>query len=162
MNEDWQSLRNVFSSGHQNLEFGLRQMIDAIVERDYGGVAAIADDLDRTSGPHVEFEERYVFPAVEQEAGEAYATQLYDDLAELLDTLVELRELQAYDLPSQQTRQRWLANLRRGLKNLNSTLSLFNYLRATSDEEKRRLLERHRSLCRRAHRWSQLHPIHDS
>lgn len=161
MNDEWQSLRSVFSSGHCQLEAGLRGMIDAIRTENFPLAANLAEDLDRTSGPHVEFEERYLFPLVEEEAGEAYATRLYDDHAELLGTLVEVQRLKEVSCPSPKSERRWLESLERGLERLSDTRRLLRYLGQASAEEKTRMLQRHHLLHRRAHRWSQLHPISD-
>lgn len=161
MNDVWESLRTVFCHGHRQLADGLRGMIEAIEDEDCPLASKLAEDLDRRAGPHVEFEERYLYPVVEDEFGEAYATKLYEEHAELIATLIELQQLDLESRPSSESKARWLECLNNGLSHLNVSQTLLNYLRPMSTEQKAQLLQRHQNLLARGHRWSQLHPTCD-
>jgi hypothetical protein len=133
-------------------------MIQAIERDEYETAVNLAEDLDSRSGPHIEFEERYIFPVLEEEFGEAYATRLYDEHADLIATLVELQQFDASSRPPTEAKKRWLEDLRTGLARSTESKTFLGNLRAMSPEQKALLLNRHRRLRLRAHRWSQLHP----
>ncbi len=133
-------------------------MIDAFQADDYETIAHLAEDLDRSCGPQVEFEERYLFPEVEEKWGEAYAVKLYKEHGEVIGTLMELQQLNLQSPPSSELKERWLARLRQGSEQVTTWNTLLNQLSTVSPEQKLQLLNRLQTLRKRGHRWSQLHP----
>ncbi len=158
MKDIWQSLRAAFTEGHRQIADGLQSMIQAVQRNDFETVITLADQLDRQSGPHIEFEERYLYPIVEQEAGEAYATRLYDEHDEVIATLMELKRFDPLSEPTDELKKRWLDGLKKGLEHSTDSDTLIQYLGNMPSDQKEQLLQRHHRLCSRGHRWSQLHP----
>lgn len=154
----WDSLQANLLRGHRQLAEGLSGTIAVLERGDFGTAAKLADELDRDAGPHVEFQERYLFPVVEEQQGEAIAVKLYDELGSVVATLMELQRLSSGLSPSATMKRRWLRSLRRGLRHLRRTRPMFACLAEQPIRRKAELLRRHERLRRRPHRWSQLHP----
>ena len=154
----WKALHTAYSEGHQRLVAGLRQIIQAIEQEDYATAVESAGEIDRLAGPHVEFEERYLYPVVEEIDGEATASRLYTQHVHSIATLHELEHWPEGVAPHADVRQRWLCSLRSAVEHAAQTHALLNYLGGMPLAQKQQMLRRHEALQQHGHRWSELHP----
>jgi hypothetical protein len=72
-------LAAAFVNDHKHLIRGLAQLKEALESGDLEGAQRIANALDLSAGPHIAFEERYLYPEVARTRGREYVERLYDE-----------------------------------------------------------------------------------
>ncbi len=155
MNDSEPSLEAMFDLGHDQLLAGFDSMIDSLRGDEFDVASHCADRVDQTCGAHIEFEQRYLYPEVERNVGEAFATQLYDRHDQMISTIVRLSTAEHATTAE---RAEWRAELEKGRRYAIESHRLFDHLSDFCPTRKNRLLAQYRRLQSRGHRWSQLHP----
>ena len=159
MSDAWELLEQAFIEDHRRLSRGYRDIMEAIEDDNFPAARAIAENLDRAAGPHIEFEERYLYPEVRRSRGECYAARLLSEHTDALETLVDLQQCDS--LPSDTQKQHWLNGMRRGLDHAASCGTLLSHLQTFDPQRQRTLLTRLDELRLRGKKWSELHPVHE-
>ena len=161
MNEDqpepWNELKRAFVHDHRVLTRGFRDLIAQLDAADYFVVAKLADQLDQLAGPHIEFEERYLYPAGGRIRGQDYAENLYDEHAEVIAAITELQELTDASEPSEQQLADWRSSLQHGLEHAAACGSLLSHLQVMPSEQQKEYLDAMQELRVQARRWSEFH-----
>lgn len=155
----WDLLCAGFVDDNRRLSEMLRQVIGALQQGDGQAAKALAEQLDRDFGPHIEFQERYLYPEVERRDGEARATRLYDGNVQMIAVLIQLQQIGLTPTCSSILADRWLANICTGLEQVLACEPMLDYLRRLDTTRHGYLLKRRQALREKRRRWSQLHPI---
>ena len=158
MTSAWKQLQKTFLDDHRTMTRGYRDLLTAIELRDFAAAAQLAANLDELAGPHIEFEEQCLYPEIESIRGEAYASRLYGEHAEILRVLLELQALTAETPPTDDDVASWTEGLRHGLEHAAACGSLLSHLQAQSPEQLERSWESLKGLRKQRHRWSELQP----
>lgn len=158
MNENWSVLEQSFLEDHRLLTQGFQTLIDAIQRGDWAIAKNLALELDRRFGPHVEFQERFLYPIVEDHHGEAYTARLFDEHVAAARTLVRIQGIDPASPPTRKDREAIREGLQKGLDHAASCATLLSHLEVLSPEEQQRLRRRLDRLRVIGHRWSELHP----
>ena len=72
-------LEEAFLDDHRHLTRGLTDVLDALKAEEDARAIEAADRLDRTVGPHMEFEERVFYPELAKIMGREYVRPLYGE-----------------------------------------------------------------------------------
>ena len=65
---EWPPLATAFVDDHKQLTRALKQLKDALGRHDLSEAKRIAEELDRAAGPHILFEEEFLYPEVARRA----------------------------------------------------------------------------------------------
>lgn len=149
-------LQRAFIDDHRTLLRGYTQLIQTLETRDFVRVAEEACRLDRLAGPHIAFEERFLYPKVRESRGESYASKLYNDHVVILETLIELQNLESDSELTNADLTVLTQRLRRGLDHAVACGSLLSQLQTLSDSEQAKALEQLDQLRAQAIPWSEL------
>ena len=146
-------LTQAFVDDHQKLTRGYADARQAVESDDLTAAKRIAEQLDQPAGPHIAFEEQFLYPIVRSARGDSYASKLYHEHQLILKTLVELQSAASMD---ELHKSRWLVGLQEGLEHAATCGTLLSHLQTLPDAEQTQLLEELRSLRKQPIRWSEL------
>ena len=76
---EWSSLATAFVDDHRQLTRSLKQLKDTLGRHDLSEAKRIAEELDRAAGPHILFEEVFLYPEVARARGRDYIDRLYEE-----------------------------------------------------------------------------------
>src|SRR5271166_2858320 len=76
---EWSPLTTAFVDDHQQLTRALKQLKDALGRHDLSEAKRIAEELDCAAGPHILFEEAFLYPEVARARGRDYIERLYEE-----------------------------------------------------------------------------------
>ena len=149
-------LQKAFIEDHQQLTRGLYAVQRAIDRSDFAQATAVAEKLDRSAGPHIEFEERVFYPALEPILGknviraflrehEAGRTALLQLLSLKDETTVEAPDIASINAQLTTAREHAL-----------SCGSLLSHIDAFDSQEIERMLDSLYDIRRQGHRWTGL------
>ena len=150
------SLPDAFVEDHRVLTQGFAGILDALREGDLPTARRLAERIDREAGPHIEFEERFLYPIVEQARGHDYAARLYQEHSVALDAICWLTAAEGPGPlePAVEARVRRAAQT--ALDHAVSCGTLLSYLTSLDDVRQRDLLGELLELRRRGRRWRDL------
>lgn len=151
------SLEDAFIEDHRTLTRGLSRILKLVEQQQYDEASAVAKEIDRAAGPHIEFEEKSFYPEVSKTRGREYVENLYDEHRSGLQAIRILSMLEPGEVPDAEERSRLLFHLRRVLDHAVSCGTLLSHVTSLPDDEQQRFLaelERYRKL---AHKWTELH-----
>ena len=157
MTSSWDQLRQTFIDDHQVMIRGYRDMLHALEQRDLAAAARLSAKVDAIAGPHIEFEEQYLYPAVKELRGDAYVSRLYDEHNEVLSVIAALQTLAEDVVPSDDEISGWKESLKAGLDHAAACGSLLSHLQALPDQQQRDYLDAIGRLRRQGRRWSEMH-----
>ena len=69
-------LHQAFLADHQALMQGLAHLRECVAAGDVRQALALAEEIDRSAGPHIAFEEQCLLPAMEREFGAKFVAHL--------------------------------------------------------------------------------------
>jgi hypothetical protein len=72
-------LRDAFLEDHRALTRGLTRLVQALQQNDVALAVQLAEQLDRTVGAHMEFEEHVFYPELEKVLGAEFVSRLYHE-----------------------------------------------------------------------------------
>ena len=111
MTTTWERLQNAFVEDHRSMTRGYRELIELLDQGDFVAASHAASRLDTIAGPHIEFEEKYLYPHVAKSRGNTYMSRLFDEHDDVATTLVEILSTAKHQPPDQQSVARWLTTL---------------------------------------------------
>ena len=153
--EETKEIRDAFLRDHRLLTRGFSQMVTALRDGDLGRAAEIADELDRSAGAHVAFEEELLYPLVEQARGQEYTSRLYREHEVALQTVRSLLSY-AEDPSPRLDIDQLLNGARTAVVHAVSCGSLLSHLTSLPREGQQRMLQRLRELEEQSPRWTDL------
>jgi hypothetical protein len=155
----WERLQQAFLADHQAMLRGFQDLIAALAREDWEAAVRAASRLDTVAGPHIEFEEKYLYPQVGRSRGDTYLSRLYDDHEEVAGALTEILDVLAdpnEKTPSRATVARWMATLRGGIDHASACGTLLGELKGLPEERQREFLDGLTRLRDQAARWTEL------
>ena len=156
------ALEEEFASDHRELTRGFARLLELLESGEDAEASRLANHLDQVAGPHIEFEETVLYPAVERAEGSDFAARLYGEhrtAFEAIDLLLTHSEDKPIDA---ETRQRLIEQVQNGLDHAVSCGSLMGHLTAL-DETQHELFLQKLYDCRKAgRRWSKRDTSHES
>lgn len=155
----WDQLKKSFTDDHQAMIRGYRSLLGALNDGDFAAASRLSVQLDRSAGPHIEFEEQYLYPAVKASRGTAYVSKLYQEHRQVLAAITELRKLTAESIPSDEELAAWKQSLESGLEHAASCGTLLSHLEVLSEEQQRSYLDTIHRLRDEGHLWSELEQL---
>lgn len=146
-------LKNAFVEDHRKLTRAYRDIQNELESGNIQNAKRIAEELDQIAGPHIEFEERYLYPIVRKYRGDSYANNLYEEHGAILATIQELKSAESC---SDWEQSRWLEGISEGLNHAVTCGTLLSHLATLPVEEQEDLLEKLLWLRENGVAWSQL------
>lgn len=147
------TLNEEFTRDHRKLTQGFLAVAKAIENDKLEEARALADELDQVAGPHIAFEEEFLYPRVSEVRGQPYASKLYDEHAEILKAIQELQQGQEM---SANKRKQLLVSMQVGLEHAATCGTLLSHLAALPSQTQTHLLEEYLKLKHSGKRWTQL------
>ena len=152
----WQRLQEAFVEDHRSMIRAYKDLIQRLTERDFVAATHSASRLDTIAGPHIEFEEKCLYPQIAQTRGDAYTSRLYNEHDEVLAVLEKVLQLGAKGTPNDQELGTWIDALRLGIEHASACGSMLGDLRSLSETEQLQLLDGLTRLREQGSRWSEL------
>lgn len=149
-------LARAFTQDHQHLTGALARLALAVRDNDATAAHAVADELDRTAGGHMMFEEQVLYPQVARIYGPEYAAQLYAEHRVGQSVVRRIQQLPEGEWFSPDEREELLEDLRAvtgHVLSCGTLLSVVTGLPAGEQEELLSQLEEYRAA---GHRWTQI------
>ncbi|MEZ6099691.1 MAG: hemerythrin domain-containing protein [Pirellulaceae bacterium] len=149
-------LVRLFLEDHQAMTRALVEVIARIEDHDMAGAQRLADELDRSAGAHIEFEEQVLYPEIGRCRGDRLEEKLRSEhriVCHALNSLVRGRPLQLVDAVFQ---QEILQSLKTGLKHAEGCGTLISHLAAWPAAQQERAQQRLLDLRARGKRWTEL------
>ncbi|QDT02111.1 hypothetical protein K227x_04820 [Rubripirellula lacrimiformis] len=156
MNKAWKQLQRAFIEDHRTLTRGYVSLLKLLDERDFTGAASEAKRLDELAGPHIAFEESFLYPKVGESRGDEYTGKLYQEHAEILNALVEIRQLKPDANLDDSAIESLKDRLHHGLDHAAACGSLLSHLKALPDDEQSQALRRLLRFRDHSPAWSDL------
>ncbi len=155
MKSTLQSLRDAFVEDHRHLTRGLNRLLKTLRAGDVESGVQIAEELDRTAGPHIQFEEEVLYPEIARTRGSEFTGRLYDEHGQALRAIRTLLDADPEELPAS-AREQVIQDAQTGLDHAVSCGTLLSHLTTLPEEIQERLLGRLMELRREGRRWSEL------
>lgn len=149
-------LEEAFVQDHRAMRRGLSAIIVDLERDDLETALREADELDRTAGGHIRFEEEVLCGEVARLRGHEYASGLYREHETVRHGIASLLAHASGKHLDQQLKQRILGDLRVGLNHAVSCGTLISHLTALDPDRQRVMLDRLRELRKSGVRWSEL------
>jgi hypothetical protein len=150
------ALHDAFVEDHQHLMRGLAAIRDALRSARVGEAVELAEALDRQVGPHMEFEERVFYPALEPVLGSKFVAQLYDEHAVGQGAIRELVSLGPDASLGDEKREELAQRVDDTLEHAVSCGTLLSHLDALGSREREDLLNELRKLRASSGKWTDL------
>ncbi|TWU50564.1 hypothetical protein Poly51_38560 [Rubripirellula tenax] len=156
MTHAWKQLQRAFVEDHRTLTQGYLRLLRLLDEGEFAKAAVEARRLDELAGPHIAFEEAFLYPKVGESRGEDYTGKLYAEHAQILDALIELRGLDADSDLSNEAAQSLKQRLQHGLDHAATCGTLLSHLKALPPDQQDQALHQLLDFRMRGTAWSQL------
>lgn len=155
------SLHEAFLADHRALTRGLNDLRAALSQADTARACLVAGELDLRAGPHMEFEETLLYPALVRPLGAPAVRSLYREHAvgrAAIRQLQRLAEASADDEPhlDEPTRRALLEQVDTILEHVLGCGSLISHLDRLGAAEQRVMLGELRRLNRAGKRWTDI------
>lgn len=172
MTTTWERLQRAFVEDHRAMTRGYRDLIEQLLANDFEAAGRAASRLDSIAGPHIEFEERFLYPLIGRSRGDTYLSRLYDEHEEVVDVLSEILavltqqsqpqkpQLAPQETPQEGTVRRWIAQLRGGIDHASACGTLLNEIQSLAEDEQLRFLDGLARLREQGNRWTELQGLH--
>ncbi len=153
-------LGRAFVEDHKKLTKGLRRLLRAVKGNEPRETLLAAQDLDAAAGPHIQFEEEYLYPHVREVRGDEMTRQLYDEHQTgqtALKTALQGDGKQPLDAELQ---ARVLGQLETAMDHVIACGTLLSHVTTLDASRQEELLGKLLQLRKEGRRWSEL-PPHD-
>ena len=147
------SLKEEFTRDHRKLTRGYLAIARALEKNELEKAKALADELDQVAGPHIEFEEEFLYPHVAEKRGDPFAARLYDEHSEILEAIRELRQCTEMSIENQKLLS---DGMQVGLQHAATCGTLLSHLSVLPGPVQTQLLEEYLRLKKTGKRWTQL------
>jgi len=148
-------LEREFIEDHQKLTSAFQQVIDAVELNDPKRMCESAESLNRVAGPHMEFEERILYPQVGEDRGDGFEQKLLQEHQVARSAILSLTDREDVPLATAD-RARIMEQLRIGLDHAISCGALLSHITVSSEERQQVMLQELRELRRKGIRWTEL------
>lgn len=152
----WKRLQEAFIQDHRSLARGYRELIELLNQRDFVAASHAASRLDTVAGPHIEFEEKYLYPRAAQSRGDAQLSRLFHEHREILAVLNQILSAATGSSPDDSTVQDWITQLQQASDHAAAAATLIGELQSLPDSEQLRYLDGLTRLRDQGSRWSEL------
>jgi hemerythrin-like domain-containing protein len=156
MKEESHSICELFSEDHRHMTRGFAQLLSALDRNDLKAAVNLAQEIDQAAGPHIEFEERILYPAIAKRRGKDYAAGLYDEHQVARRAILTLLEHEGRSELEPGEKRRLLTQVQTALDHAVSCGTLVSFLEHLNPEEESLMLEQMATLRRQNHRWTEL------
>jgi len=148
-------LETEFLSDHKRMTRGFRDLIKALQANKPADAHRLAAELDFVAGPHIEFEERVLYPRVEGARGEEYGANLRHEHQVARSALQFLLDHRNEPLEPQD-RARVIQQLRVGFEHAVACGSLLSHLTVLDEADQQAMLGQLRRYRDQKLRWTEL------
>lgn len=156
MKTNWKQLQRAFVEDHRTLTRGYARLLNMLDEHNFADAAKEAKQLDELAGPHIAFEETFLYLKVGESRGEEYTGKLYEEHSEILGALLQIREL----APDADLTDVQIADLKErlhhGLDHAAACGSLLSHLKGMREQEQGKALQKLIEFRENGRPWSQL------
>ena len=149
-------LEKEFVADHRNTSRGLKSLKDALEAEDDAAVLEAAQRLDRVAGPHIAFEEQWLYPLVEKSRGEEFRHHMTGEHDEVVETLSEILACDGLSCVSSARKSEWQRDLQTGLDHVVTCGTLLSHLTALDEAERTEMLRRLQDLRDEGVLWTEL------
>lgn len=150
------ALTRAFLEDHRTLTRGLDQLREAVVNDDFRAAKHLADQLDRSVGGHIEFEERILYPEVALTTGTGHVDRLYAEHRAGRDAIDGILSVPDAERLPPDVRPKLLAQLDTVCDHVLSCGTLVSHLASLPASRQDAILERLLQYRSAGHRWTQL------
>lgn len=150
------ALEEEFAADHRELTRGFARLLELLQSGNDEEARGLADHIDQVAGPHVEFEETVLYPAVARAEGQDFAAQLYAEHRTVFDAVAWLLEHSAEEPIDESTRQRLIEQVQTGLDHAVSCGSLMGHLTALEESQHETFLKQLLECRESGRRWTEL------
>ena len=148
------TLVNEFLRDHQRFISLLRDVVVFVERGEIATARSLADELDRLAGPHIEFEEKILYPTTIAAHGVLLERKLLAEHGNFRAGLKQLLSASDARLSRPEFQQRVAAALRGGLKHAESCGLLVSHLDQLTELEQQQALTKLNGLKREGRRWT--------
>ena len=149
-------LATAFTDDHRVFTRGLSRILKALRKDDQTTAVALAVELDRAVGPHIEFEEQVFYPILVESLGKDFVRQLYRE-HRIGQTAVSALVSHPHGEPLPEgARDRLIEQLETAMDHALSCGTLLSHVTTKDPAEQQRLLDQLEDIGRRGHRWTEL------
>ena len=155
---DWSPLTTAFVDDHRQLTRALKQLKDALGRHDLSEAKRIAEELDCAAGPHILFEEAFLYPEVARARGRDYINRLYEEHRagrDLLTRILALRSDSRRRLGNEE-QARLLQQAEMTLGHAVSCGTLLSYLTTLDQTAQKEYFAALLALRQQAKRWTEI------
>jgi hypothetical protein len=156
----WERLQKSFVEDHRAMTRGYQELIGLLTAGDWVAASQAASRLDRIAGPHIEFEEKYLYPQVAKSRGNRYISRLYDEHDEAVTVLGEILQAGQPARPADEKVAGWIERLRHGIDHASACGTMLGELKSLPEAEQRRFLDGMTRLREKGARWTELQGLH--
>lgn len=149
-------LEKEFVVDHRETTRALQNLKVALTGEEDDVVRKAAERLDQIAGPHIAFEEQWLYPLVAKSRGEGFRQHMTGEHDEVVLALSQIRACDGLaSVPSSQKSQ-WQRSLQTGLDHVVTCGTLLSHLSVLKESERDEMLQRLRELRAKAELWTEL------
>jgi hypothetical protein len=149
-------LEKEFVVDHRETTRGLKALKDALTANDDVAVLDAAQRLDRVAGPHIAFEEQWLYPLVAESRGEEFRHHMTSEHDEVVDALSKIQACDGLATVSAARKAEWQRNLQTGLDHVITCGTLLSHLSVLDEVERVEILRRLQDLRDEGILWTEL------
>lgn len=149
-------LAKAFLEDHRHLTRGFAGLLRAIDDNDLKESRALAEELDRRGGPHIEFEETVFYPELATAFGGDFTRGLYQEHDVAYRAVASLLARNADERLSTAERARLHQQVKTGLDHAITCGTLISHIAGLDPKRQQELLDKLLDLRRKGRRWSEL------
>ena len=153
---EWSPLTTAFVDDHQQLTRALKQLKDALGRHDLSEAKRIAEELDRAAGPHILFEEAFLYPEVARARGRDYIDRLYEEHRAGRDLLTRILRSDSRRRLGDEEQARLLQQAEMTLDHAVSCGTLLSYLTTLDQTAQKEYFAALLALRQQAKRWTEI------
>lgn len=149
-------LEKAFIADHRKTTKALKNLKAALAANDDVGVQEAAEYLDRVAGPHIAFEEQWLYPLVAESRGDEFQHHMVGEHDEVLEALTEIRTCEGLENVSEARKAEWQKNLQTGLDHVVTCGTLLSHLSVLNESDRIEMLQRLKGLRDEGPLWTEL------
>lgn len=146
-------LEREFVVDHRKTSKAIQALMSAVSAGNDQQLQTAAEELDQVAGPHIAFEECWLYPLVGKIRGKDFEEHLKDEHQEVVEALTQIRQADSSDISDTQ-RAEWLRQLQIGLDHVVTCGTLLSHLTVLSDAQRASLLANLQALRKEGTLWT--------
>lgn len=146
-----------FVADHRRMTRRLAELLATVRRGDLKTAVDEADRIDREAGPHIEFEERVLYPEVGKARGAALEEKLRAEHETIRGGLLRLKQLKDQDARNPQVRDELEKTFETAIEHAEHCGTLISHLEVLPPQRKQAALNRLEEFRRAGRRWTELH-----